>query len=73
MHNKLFIDTPPRDKGQIVAQLLSHADFPLDELRRELGVTRSAFETVLDLTGADGNLTWLSALPRPLHRSSNLR
>jgi len=27
----------------------------------------------LDLTGADGNLTWLSALPRPLHRSSNLR
>jgi len=27
----------------------------------------------LDLTGTDGNLTGLSALPRPLHRSPNLR
>jgi protein-disulfide isomerase len=25
MHNRLFADTPPRDKTQIVAQLLSHA------------------------------------------------
>ena len=30
------------------AQLLSYADFPIDELRRELSVTGPAFETIFD-------------------------
>jgi amino acid adenylation domain-containing protein len=45
-----------RDTHRIEAQLLSHADFPLDELRRELGVTGPAFETVFDPNGVDGDL-----------------
>ena len=44
------------DTHRVEAQLLSHADFPLDELRRELGVTGPAFETVFDPTGVDGDL-----------------
>ena len=44
------------DTHRVEAQLLSHADFPVDELRRELGVTGPAFETVFDPTGADGDL-----------------
>ena len=44
------------DTHRVEAQLLSHADFPLDELRRELGLTEPAFETVFDPTGADGDL-----------------
>ena len=39
------------DSYRVEAQLLWYADFPLDELKRELGVTGPAFETVLDLTG----------------------
>ena len=44
------------DTHRVEAQLLSHADFPLDELRRELGLTVPAFETVFDPTAADGDL-----------------
>jgi amino acid adenylation domain-containing protein len=44
------------DTHRVEVQLLSRADFPLDELRRELGVTGSAFETVFDSTGGDGDL-----------------
>ena len=44
------------DTHRVEAQLLSHADFPLDELRRELGVTGPAFETVFDPTARSG---WL--------------
>ena len=55
------------DRGRVVAraaarhassrvQLLPHADFPMDELRRELGMTGPAFETVFDPTGSiDGS------------------
>ena len=38
------------------AQLLSYADFPIDELRRELSVTGPAFETIFDPTGIEGDL-----------------
>ena len=44
------------DTHRVEAQLLSHADFPLHELGRELGLTEPAFETVFDPTGADGDL-----------------
>ena len=44
------------DTHRVEAQLLSHADFPLHELGRELGLTEPAFETVFDPTSADGDL-----------------
>src|SRR5438876_10588262 len=34
--------------------LLSHADFPVEDLRRELGLTKPLFETVFELTARDG-------------------
>src|SRR3989442_941406 len=34
--------------------LLSHADVPVDDLRRELGLTKPLFETVFDVTAEDG-------------------
>src|SRR2546427_4485056 len=34
-------------------ELLSHDDFPVDDLRRELGLNKPLFETVFDLTGRD--------------------
>ncbi|MFG2947256.1 non-ribosomal peptide synthetase [Streptomyces adustus] len=36
------------------AELLEHRDFPLDEVRRELGTTEPSYEIVFDPTGADG-------------------
>jgi amino acid adenylation domain-containing protein len=44
------------DTHHVEGQLLSHADFPLDELRGELSVTGPAFETVFDPTGMAGEL-----------------
>jgi amino acid adenylation domain-containing protein len=44
------------DTHRVEAQLLSHADFPLHELARELGLTEPAFETVFDPASADGDL-----------------
>jgi amino acid adenylation domain-containing protein len=44
------------DTHRVEAQLLSHADYPVDELRRELGVIAPEFETVFDPTGNDGDL-----------------
>lgn len=41
---------------EVAAQLLSHRDYPVDDLRRELGLTGPPFETVLDVTGAAGTL-----------------
>ena len=38
---------------RVEAELLSHADFPWEELRGELGLTGGSFETVLDPTGLD--------------------
>jgi amino acid adenylation domain-containing protein len=35
------------------SELRSHADFPLADLRRELGVTRPSYEVVFDLTGGE--------------------
>src|SRR5213594_2003633 len=35
-------------------ELLSHADFPVDDLRRELGFIKPLFETVFALTAGDG-------------------
>ena len=37
------------------AQLLSHKDFPVGDLRRELGVTGPSFETEFDPAGLDGD------------------
>ncbi|MFF3460434.1 amino acid adenylation domain-containing protein, partial [Streptomyces sp. NPDC002730] len=41
---------------QVASELLSHKDFPVDDLRRELGLTQAPFETVLDLTGGGGDI-----------------
>src|SRR5207247_7180018 len=35
-------------------ELLSHADFPVEDMRRELGLTKPLFETVFALTAGDG-------------------
>src|SRR5881397_113816 len=35
-------------------KLLSHKDFPVDDLRRELGLTTPLFETVFDVKAHDG-------------------
>ena len=35
------------------SELLAHSDFPVDDLRRDLGLTEPSFETVLDPTGLD--------------------
>src|SRR5215207_9244455 len=39
------------------SELLAHSDFPVDVLRRDLGLTEPSFETVLDPTGNDGTLS----------------
>src|SRR5438046_16957 len=36
------------------SELLSHKDFPVDDLRRELGLTKPLFETVFARTAGDG-------------------
>jgi non-ribosomal peptide synthetase component F len=41
---------------RIEAELLSHKDFPVDGLKRELGLTEPSFETIFDPTGEDGDL-----------------
>src|SRR2546422_424672 len=48
--------------------VLSHRDFPVDDLRRELGLTKPLFETVFDVTAEDGGefaeetVLWVSFL-----------
>jgi amino acid adenylation domain-containing protein len=44
------------------SQLLSHADFPVDDLRRELGIPGPSFDTVFDPTGESGDLGDRTAL-----------
>ena len=44
------------DAHRVESELLSHKDFPVDELRRELGLTEPPFETVFDPTGVGGDL-----------------
>ena len=43
-------------------ELLSHADFPVDDLRRELGLNNPLFETVFNLTDEAGELAEESVL-----------
>src|SRR3989475_1870273 len=51
-------------------ELLSHEDFPVDDLRRELGLTKPLFETVFDVRAGDGGefaeetVLWVSFLER---------
>jgi amino acid adenylation domain-containing protein len=44
------------DTHRAESELLSHKDFPVDDLRRELGLTEPLFETVFDPTGNGGDL-----------------
>jgi non-ribosomal peptide synthetase-like protein len=44
------------DIHRVETELVLHKDFPLDDLRRELGQTEPAFETVFDATGKGGAL-----------------
>jgi amino acid adenylation domain-containing protein len=41
---------------RVESELLSHEDFPVDDLKRELGLTEPSFETEFDPTGGGGNL-----------------
>jgi amino acid adenylation domain-containing protein len=45
-----------RDTHRAEWELLSHQDFPVDELRGELGLAGPSFETVFDPAGDDGKL-----------------
>ncbi|AVH60389.1 MULTISPECIES: non-ribosomal peptide synthetase [Streptomyces] len=40
--------------GRVEAELLAHRDFPVEELRRELGATESSYEFVFDPEGTQG-------------------
>ncbi|MER5219567.1 non-ribosomal peptide synthetase [Streptomyces flaveus] len=42
------------DTHRVASELLSHKDFPVDELRRELGLTEPSIETVFDPNPAFG-------------------
>ena len=42
------------DTQRVESELLAHQDFPVDDLRRELGLTEPSFETVFDPTGDGG-------------------
>ncbi|MET8330238.1 amino acid adenylation domain-containing protein [Streptomyces sp. NPDC005181] len=44
------------DTHRVASDLLSHKDFPVDELRRELGLAGLSVETVLDPHGSGGEL-----------------
>lgn len=41
---------------RVESELLSHKDFPINDLRRDLGLTEPSFETVFDPTGDGGDL-----------------
>jgi amino acid adenylation domain-containing protein len=45
-----------RDSHRVIAELLSHKDFPVNDLRRELSPSSQPFETVLDLVGDGSDL-----------------
>src|ERR1051326_9092136 len=44
------------EADRAASELLSYRDFPVDELRRELGLTKPSFETVFDPTAGGGAL-----------------
>ncbi|MDX3584054.1 non-ribosomal peptide synthetase [Streptomyces europaeiscabiei] len=41
---------------RVTTELLTHAGYPVDALRHELGLSEPPFETVLDTSGGDGDL-----------------
>jgi amino acid adenylation domain-containing protein len=45
------------DTHRVESEVLLHKDFPVDDLRRDLGLTEPSFETVLDPTGKDGSIS----------------
>ena len=45
------------DTHRVESEVLSHKDFRVDDLRRDLGLTEPSFETVLDPTGKDGSIS----------------
>ena len=63
------------DAHRAESELLAHKDFPVDDLRRELGLTEPSFETVFDPAGdggrlAEGTVLWVAISPqrRPARR-----
>src|SRR5712691_10585193 len=42
------------ETDRVESELVSHKDFPVDDLRRELGLIKPLFDTVFDLTAGDG-------------------
>ncbi|MFE7388938.1 amino acid adenylation domain-containing protein [Streptomyces sp. NPDC057582] len=44
------------DTHRVTSDLLAHEDFPVDELRRELGLAEPSMETVFDPHGSGGEL-----------------
>jgi len=44
------------DTHRVESELLLHKEFPVNDLRRELGLTEPSFETVFDPTGDDSDL-----------------
>src|SRR6516162_1259970 len=51
-----------RDTHRAEWELLSHQDFPVGDLRGELGLTGPAFETVFDSVGDEGTLAYGTVL-----------
>src|SRR6266567_2766814 len=52
------------DAARAEAELLSHKDFPVDHLGRELGLTEPLFETVFELGAGDGAELAEETVPR---------
>ena len=57
------------DTGRVEAELLSHRYFPVDDLRRELGLTEPPFETVFDPGGGGDDLAGDTVLRVGIARS----
>jgi non-ribosomal peptide synthetase component F len=57
------------DTCRVEAELLSHRYFPVDDLRRELGLTEPSFETVFDPTGDGDDLAEDTVLRVGISRS----
>ena len=57
------------DTGRVEAELLSHRYFPVEDLRRELGLTEPPFETVFDPGGGGDDLAGDTVLRVGIARS----
>ncbi|NMI01502.1 non-ribosomal peptide synthetase [Pseudonocardia acidicola] len=66
-----------RDTHRVESALLSHKDFPVDDLAGELGLTGPSFETVFDATGggdlAEDTGLWVGASQHRGHLVLRLR